>query len=446
VKKWPKKEGVLSLTILTVTPLLFLAVAFTWESTGVSPLNLLIPYQQGWGEKSNISDTLFVDSWQVDLAVGGTDIHVVWKEGSGTNAYIYFKNKAKEDASWSSAVDLTQITARRCGNPAIAVVDNGTNDHIHVVWEDKATGYSDILYRKSLNGGSTWDNPLGSAPDSITSDAYNAIAPDIAITSTIPHVVWHGDPDGFGPESSKIYYSKNPAGDGSSWTTPDTVSTSSNENEFPAIAIDGSNRIHVTWHDFSAQVIQHCRSTDGGSTWFSVTDLTSGDNSTHPDIAAKGDDVYVVWNTDLGGNQYQVRCRWSSDGGNSWPPINTALIATVNTVSISDYPTPRVSIDISDTVHVAWHACETTCDALHNQEIWHSSQSTDNGDSWSSPVNVSKNPAAPSQLASIGTDSEGDAHVAWQEQKSGQWDIFHSRTGVAGAGGGIYLPIIMKNY
>ena len=46
-------------------------------------------------------------------------------------------------------------------------------------------------------------------------------------------------------------------------------------------------------------------------------------------------------------------------------------------------------------------------------------------------------------MASIGTDSEGDAHVAWQEQVSGQWDIFHSRTGVAG---GIYLPIIMKNY
>jgi Neuraminidase (sialidase) len=374
--------------------------------------------------------------------VGGTDLHVVWKEDIGTNANIHFKNKAKEDANWSGAVDLTQTTAGKCLNPAIAVVDNGTNDHIHVVWEDYYEGnHRDILYRKSLDGGSTWENPLGSAPDFITEDAYHAYAPDIAITSTIPHVVWHGDPDGTASVYKEtIYYSQDPDGDGLNWTDPYTVSTfSANENEFPAIAIDGSNRIHVTWYDFSAQVIQHRRSTDGGSTWSSVKDLTSGDNSTYPDIAAKGDDVYVVWNTDLGGNQYQVRCRRSTDGGSAWQ--TSRLIATVTTALISGYPTPRVSVDISDTVHVAWHALGTT----DKQEIWHS-QSTDNGANWSSPVNVSKNPDGHSQLASLGTDSEGDAHVAWQEQVSGQWDIFHSRTGVPGAGGGIYLPIIMKNY
>ena len=435
MKKWPMKKGVFSLTMLTVTPLLLLVVAFTWESTGVNPLNLLIPHQ-AWGEKRNVSNTSAY-SGLVDLAVGGTDIHVVWKEDIGTNANIYFKNKAK-DANWSSAVDdLTQTTAGKCLNPAIAVVDNGENDHIHVVWEDKATGNKDILYRKSLDGGGTWDNPLGSAPDSITSDAYDAIAPDIAIASTIPHVVWHGDPDGIGSESSKIYYSKNPAGDGSSWTTPDTVSTSANENEFPAIAIDGSNRIHITWHDVD-EGIQYRRLT--GGTWSSVTDL-SGGNSTYPDIAAKGNDVYVVWNTEVAANQYQVWCRRSGDGGSTWPPSSSSLIDTVTTSPISPYPTPRVSIDISDTVHVAWHALETT----DKQEIWHS-QSANQGTSWSTRVNISKNPDESSQLASIGTDSEGDAHVAWQEQVSGLWDIFHSRTGVAGGdGGGIYLPIIMKN-
>jgi Neuraminidase (sialidase) len=140
----------------------------------------------------------------------------------------------------------------------------------------------------------------------------------------------------------------------------------------------------------------------------------------------------------LGGNQYQVRCRRSTDGGSTWQTSH--LIATVTTALISGYPTPRVSVDISDTVHVAWHALGTT----DKQEIWHS-KSTDHGVTWSSPVNVSRNPDGHSQLASIGTDSEGDAHVAWQEQVSVQWDIFHSRTGVPGAGG-IYLPILMKNY
>jgi hypothetical protein len=425
VKKWPKRKGVLFLTILALTPLLLLVVAFTWESTGVNPLNLLIPHQQSWGGRSNVSNTS-ADSRQGDLAVGGTDIHIVWREDTGADANIYFKNKDKEDTSWSSALDLTQTTAGQCLNPAIAVVDNGTSDRIHVVWEDYSEGsYRDILYRKSLDGGSNWDNALDAGPDSITGDTYDAYAPDIAITSTIPHVVWHGAPTG----NTKIFYSKDPNGDGINWTNPYTVSTSANVNENPAVALDGSNRIHVTWHDVD-EGIKHRRLT--GGTWSSVTDL-SGGNSTYPDIAAKGNDVYVVWNTLVTGNQYEVWCRrWD---GSSWSTAST--IATVTTSPISPYPSPRVSVDNSDTVHVAWHGLGT-----NEREIWHS-QSTDKGASWSSPVNISQNSDVPSQLVSIGTDSEDDAHVAWQEQVSDQWDIFHSRTGVAG---GIYLPIIMKNY
>jgi hypothetical protein len=206
-------------------------------------------------------------------------------------------------------------------------------------------------------------------------------------------------------------------------------------HESPAIAIDGSDRIHITWHDFTDGVIKYRRLT--GSTWSSVTDLTSGDTSTHPDIAAKGNDVYVVWNTDLGSNQYEVRCRTSSNGGSAWQ--SSTLIATVTTALIGPYPSPRVSIDSSGTVHVVWHALGTTA----NQEIWHS-QSTDEGASWSSADNISNNSGVPSQLASIGTDSEDDVHVAWQEQVSGEWDIFHIHTGAVGDG--IYLPIIMKSY
>jgi hypothetical protein len=86
---------------------------------------------------------------------------------------------------------------------------------------------------------------------------------------------------------------------------------------------------------------------------------------------------------------------------------------------------------------VVWHALDTT----DKQETWYS-QSTDNGASWSSPENISRNSDEASQLASVGADSEGDAHVAWQELGS-QWDIWYVRT--SATGGGVYLPIIKKN-
>ena len=426
MKKWLQRKGILSSAILVVTPLLFFIVAFTWESTGDSLLNPLIPHQQSWGGKSNVSNTS-VPSVLCDLAVGGTDIHLVWKENSGLNANIHFKNKAKEDAGWSSALDLTATTAGQCLNPAIAVVENGTSDRIHVVWDDKSQGNRDILYRKSLDGGSTWDNPLGSGPDSITNDTYDATHPDIAIAGTIPHVVWHGVPPGY--TENQVFYSQDPAGTGVSWTAPSTLSTTpANVNEFPAIAVDGSNRIHVTWHQGATpnEVIKYRRFT---GTWSSVQSL-SGSGSTHSDIAAKGNDVYVVWNTKLSDTQYRVWYRRSSDGGGTWQPA--ALIATVATTLISGFPSPRVSIDAADNVHVVWHAVV----GLDKPEIWYS-QSTD----WSSVVNISQT-SDESQVASIGTDSGGDVHVAWQEQVGGRWDIFYIRTVPTG---GIYLPIITKN-
>lgn len=445
MKKWLEEKRALSLILLTVTPLLLLVLAFTWESTGDSPLNLLIPHQQLWGgENLSNSASSEVSSFAPEIATGGgTEVYVVWRENWGSNAEIYFK-RSTDGAIWPSGTGTSltdnEPVAMKRFDPAIAV-ENGVT--LHVVWEDQETETNrDILYRKSANGGDDWSPHLGIGATGITTDTtYEDKAPDVAVSGTVPYVVWYGDRNGDNYE--EIHYSKN---DGGVWTAPDTVSVSTKPSKYPAIASSGG-RLHVTWDVLTTTApfvysVEYRRSTDG-DTWIDLMnvsgDVAGNTQPTHPDVAARGNDVYVVWNTLVAVDTYQVRCRRSDDGGNSWLPATT--IATPTTSWVSPYPAPRVTVDITGTVHVVWHGTGS------DSEIWYSS-SENNGANWSTPTNLSNESLRGSWLASVALDGSNQVHVVWQEEyqdNSDDTDIYWIRTDLAGSGG-IYLPIIMKNH
>jgi hypothetical protein len=87
------------------------------------------------------------------------------------------------------------------------------------------------------------------------------------------------------------------------------------ESQFPDIATDSSNAIHVVWSDDTpgAYEIYYRKSDDGGSTW------TSGE-SLGPDIAIdSGDSIHVVWHDGTPGNA-EIYYKQSTDGGTTWSP------------------------------------------------------------------------------------------------------------------------------
>ena len=446
MEKWSRRKGALSLTILTVTPLLLLVVAFTWESTGVNPLNLLIPHQQsGGGQNLSNSASGNVNSYDPDVATGGgEEVYVVWKENMGTAAEIYFK-ASTDGTNWPSGTgtSLTNGDANAERLYSAIAVENGAADTLHVVWEDHGGSDKDILYRKSANGGNTWSPDLSVAATEVTNDTtYDDRAPDIAVNGTVPYVVWY--------RNDTIFYSKD---DGGGWTVPYTVSVSTKPNRYPAIASSGG-RLHVTWDVYTGtseyHLVHYRRSSDGGTNWTNLEDISgvapTGVYFTFPDVAASGNDVYVVWNSyvDKWANQiytFTVRCRRSSNGGESWLPATT--VATPTTTFLSPYPAPRVTIDISGTVHVVWHGVGS------ESEIWHSS-SENGGVTWSTPTNLTNDPDRGAWLASVAVDDSNRVHVVWQqdyqEEAPVYEDVYWTRTDLAGGGGGgVYLPIILKN-
>ena len=139
--------------------------------------------------------------------------------------------------------------------PAIAVTGNS----VHVVWDDATSGNFDILYRRSLDGGSTFPNII----KNLSSDLEVSAFPAIAVSSNNVHVVWHSGSEG---GNFDILYRRSL--DGGS-TFPNIIKNLSNNmgiSGFPAIAVSGNN-VHVVWEDDTPDPLRdilYRRSTDGG--------------------------------------------------------------------------------------------------------------------------------------------------------------------------------------
>ena len=85
-------------------------------------------------------------------------------------------------ADWTPAKRLTWTSADSF-NPAIA---RDSQDAIHVVWDDSKSGNAEVYYRKSTDGGVSW-NPV----QRLTWTTGWSYRPAIAVDSNdVIHVVW----------------------------------------------------------------------------------------------------------------------------------------------------------------------------------------------------------------------------------------------------------------
>jgi hypothetical protein len=155
----------------------------------------------------------------------------------------------------------------------------------------------EIYYKRSTNSGAdwsvlkrlTWTSGISSSP-AIAADSGGAI-----------HVVWFDDTPGL----EKIYYRRSPDG-GASWDTVKRLAWTSGESSYPAIAVDSGDAIHVAWHDDAPgnQEIYYKKSTDGGTTWSSALRLSwlSGYSNYAAIATDSARTVHLVWKDDTPGN------------------------------------------------------------------------------------------------------------------------------------------------
>ncbi len=151
-------------------------------------------------------------------------------------------------------------------------------------------------------------------------------------------------------------------------------------------------------------------------TWSQVVNIYKYPGFSEPPaiaIDSSGNLNVVCWNNTSGNDDiYFVR---STDDGTSWSEA----------VNISKNPgysrRPAIAVDASGNINVVWRD-----DTSGNIDIYFS-RSTNDGVSWSNAVNLSKNSGI-SDSPDIAVDSAGNINVVWDENTSGNIDVYFSRS------------------
>ena len=234
------------------------------------------------------------DSWNPAITADSSNaLHVVWNENTPGNSEIYYRGSAAGGSSWSAVKRLTW-------NPAVSffprlVIDLSNN--IHVVWMDTTPGNYGVYYKRSMDGGVTW-----AIAKRLTWTSGDSYYPIIAVDSSGNlHLVWSGNEWG----NFEIYYRKSRDA-GSTWTVARQITWNLGNSLPTAIAADSSGNPCVVWQDNTPgnDEIYYKRSTDGGTTWSAAQRLTwNSGSSGRPAIAIDSSKaIHIVWADPTPGN------------------------------------------------------------------------------------------------------------------------------------------------
>ena len=326
----------------------------------------------------------FDNTLKKSIAVSGNTVHIIWCDRSDEIWQIYYKRSTNGGVTWQAVQRLTN-TVVSTFEPVISV----SGEIVNVFWTNEA---NDMYQKRSLNSGITW-----STETKLTDDLLKARYPSVAATGSILHLVW--------VYKDKIYY-RTSTNAGSSWGANVTLASSFG-NRNPLVAVSGKN-VHVVWQGHAGgQKIYYNRSTDGGKTWGTEKNLPEKYNPRDPSIAVSDQAVYVIWLDYATGSTNAAQAMYlkrSPDGGMNWR-TDKELPSTPNH-SISN------SISVSgQNVHV-----------LRTGPLWklYYKRSINGGVSWEADTLLTN--TAPVYSPSIfGTGQT--VHVIWDNHK----DIFYKR-------------------
>jgi hypothetical protein len=201
----------------------------------------------------------------------------------------------------------------------------------------------------------------------------------------------------------------------SSITFENPVNLSNDEkSQNPKIVASGNN-VYVVWEDYESgnSDIYFKKSSDGGATFGNVINLSNNDGRSYdPQLVVSGNNVYVVWSDETRGHPISTIANTnimfvkSADGGLTFSvPKNLSIknVYSADTVNES----PKIAIS-SNNVYVIW---------VVSNYSWMNvflATSTDNGNAFGEPINVSNNDKTDIvQLPGIAASDKG-VFIIWQ--------------------------------
>ncbi|MFN2127595.1 MAG: sialidase family protein [Anaerolineales bacterium] len=217
--------------------------------------------------------------------------YMVYNDDSPGNYEIFLKKSPSGCATWLPPQRLTWTA----GDSKFPVLEISSATTLHVAWCESSSGYFNIFYKSSIDGGISW-----SPPRRLTWNALEAADPNITIDSNGHiYIVWYD----WSSTNIDVFLKKSTDG-GSSWSALQRVTWNSGYSCRPVIGTSSPAAIHIAWYDNTPgnYEIFYKKSTDGGATWIINNRVTwSTENSNDPDMAVvtSTNQVHLTWQESL---------------------------------------------------------------------------------------------------------------------------------------------------
>lgn len=282
------------------------------------------------------------------------DVFAVWEDDRLGPSAIWLQHSADGGHTWREApikVNRGEASATR---PALAC----SGQTVYVVWEDIRDGdleNKNIYFNRSTSSGDAWaSNDLRLSPD--PDGRAMALRPRIVAAGSNLHVLWSDNRSG----AFDIFTSSS-SNSGESFADPVRVNSNapgSAFSAFPELVADSSGRVVIVWEDARSgnNDIYGAVSSDGGSSYSSDIRLDTGvaagfANSFKPQIAMEGDEVYVAWQDERNGTERDIYFNYSGGGGATW--LEAARQVETDGAGAGDSAAPAVAVG-GGVGHIAW--------------------------------------------------------------------------------------------
>jgi hypothetical protein len=326
------------------------------------------------------------------------NVHLVWYDSRNITPQIYYKRF--DGALWSPDQQVTAAPASAT-NPCLAADSAG---NLHLVWQDGRGSDFEIYYKR-------FDGTIWTPEVRLTNAAGSSRDPSIVTgESGRLHLAWRDTRDG----NDEIYYKYF---DGTVWTEDLRLTTNSGVSLGPCIAVGLAGRVHFVWYDNRDGNFEIYYKSFDGTAWSEDLRLTSdpGISESPVVVVASNGSVHVVWDDNRSG-KFEIYHKVYD--GVSWSGDERLTPASIVASA------PSAAADDSGRVDVTWQDRPTSNDST--EIYWRRF----NGADWGTVKRLT-NAAGASQNARIAVDSRGSAHVAWQDSRDGNLEIYWKWTGEA---------------
>ncbi|HJU79694.1 MAG TPA: hypothetical protein VJ599_09050 [Nitrososphaeraceae archaeon] len=291
---------------------------------------------------------------------------------------------------------------------------SSSSDNIYIVWQESVGSYGttnyDIFFKKSNDNG----NSFGSSINLSDNEGFSE-HPQIATVENHIYVVWVDESSG----EREIMFSKS-SDSGKTFSDSIVVSQESMSPYNVELAAEGQN-VYIVWNSFGIEmpnIILLSKSNDAGKTFGELTEIGVGDLETYPKIAASADEYYITWDRkDSKGTEISL-IKGHKDNNNLH---NVTQLDKLNNEGI-DGGESQVAADANHVI-VSW----TSLEPIDKKYVYISS-SMNNGNDFEDNIPLSSTNSSNVENILINDNS----YIVWQDNIGGNQEIFYTKSNANG--------------